>query len=88
MVDYQAVSKVVASKYRTQTVTSLLDGAKMPSEIAEQSDSDMAHISRAITELREQGITELLVDEETKKGRLYGLTESGEKVAEAVQARQ
>jgi len=88
MTDYQAVSGVVASKYRTQTVISLLNGPKMPSEIADETGSDIAHVSRAITQLADDEITKLLVDEDTKKGRLYGLTDSGEEIAEVVKERQ
>jgi len=88
MVDYNRVGSVVASKYRKQTVLALKGGPKIPSEIADESDSDIAHISRAITELANNDITELLVDESTKKGRLYGLTSEGEEVAEVVEDRE
>jgi len=88
MVDYNEVSGVVASKYRTNTVVALLDGPKMPSEIADETGADIAHVSRAITELADDGVTELLVSEDTKKGRLYGLTENGEEIAEVVKERQ
>jgi DNA-binding MarR family transcriptional regulator len=87
MVDYDALAYVENSQYRVTTVQALLEKPQIPSEIAKDSSHDMAHVSRAITELADKGITELLVSEDTKKGRLYGLTENGEEIAEVVKQR-
>jgi len=88
MVDYNQLSYVENSQYRTATVLSLQSKPQIPSEVAEKSGYDITHVSRAITELADKDITELLVSEDTKKGRLYGLTENGEEIAEVVQERQ
>jgi DNA-binding MarR family transcriptional regulator len=88
MVDYNGVSGIVASKYRTDVVLSLLNGPKMPSEIADEHNHDQAHVSRAITELADMDVAELLVSEDTKKGRLYGLTENGQELAKVVKERE
>jgi DNA-binding MarR family transcriptional regulator len=58
----------------------LQDGPATPSSIAEQTDRDIAHISRALQELRERDTVDLLVSEDVKKGRFYGLTDSGEEL--------
>lgn len=83
--DFDDVSFVKRSQYRKQTVQALTEQPQMPSEIAEGLDIDMAHISRSLTELRGEGLVELLVADSTKKGRLYGLTNAGENAAEYIQ---
>lgn len=87
-VDYKAVSHVISSSYRTAIMETLQDGFMTPSEIAEETGHGVAHISRSLSELKERDLVELLVDEGTKKGRLYDLTEKGEQVAETVAERQ
>ena len=82
--DWDAVGYIISSKYRTRVIKQLSDGPKMPSAIAEQYEQSMAHYSRAITDLREEGYTKLLVDEDTKKGRLYALTDKAEEIVEPV----
>lgn len=83
-VDHNAVSYVISSQPRVATVEQLLNQASTPSEIGEGCEHDVAHISRALSELVDEGVVELLVDEDRKKGRLYGLTENGYPVAEYV----
>lgn len=81
--DYDAVSYVVSSSYREAVIDSLTH-PKTPSQIRDTASNHigLAHISRALGELQEKGYVELLVDEDTKKGRLYDLTEKGEMVAQ------
>ena len=82
--DWDAVSQVICSQYRETVIKALHERPQTPSEI----DHDqMPHISRALQYLREAGLVELLVPEDRKKGRIYGLTERGREVAEAVEAR-
>lgn len=77
-------SYVVSSKYRVATITHLSDGPATPSQIATDSGLKITHISRALAELREKGLVDLLVSEDRKKGRVYGLTEDGRAVTEMV----
>jgi len=81
--DYDKLGYAKASTYRTEVIKAI-DGPVLPSELEEQTDIEQAHVSRALNELREEGVTELLVSEDTKKGRLYGLTEEGEDIKEAL----
>ena len=71
---------VVASGYREAIVTELDDGAATPSELAEETDLELSNVSRALTQLRgrDSPVVELLVNEDRKQGRLYGLTEYGQ----------
>lgn len=82
--DYNAVSYVKSSKYRTAVLTNL-SHPKIPSELTEDTEFEQAHISRALGELQDKDIVELLVDEDTKKGRLYRLTEKGENIQAKMQ---
>ena len=85
--DWDEVSYVIRSTPREFVIKSLCEGPKTPGEIRDETEIDIAHISRGVTQLQERGLTELLVDENTKKGRLYGLTDEGQEVAEAVESR-
>ena len=60
----------------------LVEGPATPSRIAADKGIAIAHVSRALSGLREdeRGMVELLVSEEQKKGRVYGITEKGEAV--------
>jgi DNA-binding transcriptional ArsR family regulator len=71
---------VAGSRYRQAVCSYLADeGASIPSDIAEATELAQPHVSRALSELREAGVVELLVPESTTKGRLYDLTETGER---------
>ena len=71
------VSHVVSSHYRDATLTRLADGPAPPSRIADDTDMRLAHVSRALQELSDADLAELLVSEERKKGRVYGITDHG-----------
>ena len=76
------LSYVKISQYRTK-VMSIMDREelKIPSQIAEESDIIQNHISKTIKQLKDHELIEC-VNPEVKQGRLYRLTETGEKVAE------
>jgi DNA-binding MarR family transcriptional regulator len=74
------VSFVISSRYRTVVMHALREGAATPSTIAGEADVGITHVSRALQRLRDRGVVELLVSEDRKKGRLYGLSESGERL--------
>lgn len=79
--DFDLLSFVKRSDYRRETVECLASQPMMPSEISSETGTDIAHVSRALTEMREKDITNLLVSEDTKRGRIYNLTAEGEKIA-------
>jgi len=76
------VSYIIASDYRVATVEALNDGMATPSTICEfhggRQEIAIAHVSRALQELKEKGMVDLLVSEDRQKGRIYGLTEQGQ----------
>lgn len=77
-VDMETVSWLVASEYRMKTCESLSDSMGTPTGVADDVGKDIAHVSRAIQEMRGRGLVELLSDDDQKKGRIYTLTETGE----------
>ncbi|WP_416839606.1 ArsR family transcriptional regulator [Haloferax sp. DFSO52] len=82
---WDSAGYIASSRYRL-TVCEYLsaNGSGLPSRIAVETDLAQPHVSRALSELREQGIVELLVPDSQQKGRLYGLTDLGELAYERV----
>lgn len=80
-IDYDAVSFVVLSKYRDEVFAALEEKPQRPSDISGD-DLPMSPVSRALQELRERGLVELLVSEDVRKGRFYGLTDRGQRIAD------
>lgn len=72
----QALSLIKASKYREEIMNAIGDNIKLPSEISAQTDIRLNHVSSVLRTLKEHGLVECL-NEESKRGRLYKLTELG-----------
>lgn len=81
------VGYVIASKYRQGVVETLADGSAMPSEIVDATGHGATHVSRALKRLRDRGVIELHVPEDTTRGRIHGLTTTGHEVVERLQER-
>lgn len=77
-VDWDDISFVISSRYRVASLRRLADGPATPSQIAADEDVGIAHVSRALQALRDRELVELLVSDHRKKGRVYGLTDTGE----------
>jgi len=87
--DYEALSYIVASDYRTGVVLALADtGPLTPSEITGRVDFSGSHVSRALGELREQGAVDLLVPDAVRKGRLHGLSDAGKSAVPELRKRE
>ncbi len=78
------VSIVISSTSRTDVLDRLATGPATPSQLAADTEQDIAYISRALSELREHALVELLVSDERQKGRVYGITERGTDVWETI----
>jgi len=72
------------SSYRAKTVKSLKDEVKIPTQIAKDAGIRPNHISKVLSELKAQGIAEC-INPEVRKGRLYRLTDLGEKIVENIE---
>jgi DNA-binding transcriptional ArsR family regulator len=84
-VDWDEISYVISSHYRVEVLQRLSEGPATPSQIASDSDIAIAHISRALSGLRDKEMVTLLVSEDRKKGRVYGITDKGESVWETIE---
>jgi len=76
---------VVGSKYRLSVLDQLDDGPRTPSAIASNTGADLSNVSRALQQLREEGLAELLVAESRRKGRIYGITDRGEEIHDRIE---
>ena len=81
------VGYVISSRYRVLVLKRLMEGPATPSLIAADSESSITHISRALQQLREQSHVTLLVSEDRKKGRVYGITDEGRSVWKMLDAK-
>lgn len=84
--DWDEISYVISSRYRVSVLQRLADSPATPSQIAEDSDCPIAHVSRALRGLRERDLVDLLVSEDRQKGRVYGITDEGTEVWETIEA--
>lgn len=79
--DYDDVGWVVSSQYRLAVLKNLDESPGTPTAITQDTDvPGIAHVSRALQELRDREMVDLLVSEDRKKGRIYGITDGGEAV--------
>jgi DNA-binding MarR family transcriptional regulator len=77
---WDEIGYVLSSRYRVAVLRRLAEGPAIPSQIASDTDLNISHISRALQGLRERSLVSLLVSEDRRKGRVYGITEKGEEV--------
>ena len=77
------ISYVNISKYRTKVMKSLDGEVLIPSQIAKNSGIRTNHISKVLSELRAHGLVEC-INPEVRKGRLYRLTEKGDKLVKNI----
>lgn len=75
------INYVKRSQYRLKVMKSLDGEAKIPSEIASDTEIYQNHISNVLKQLNEHELIEC-INPEVRKGRLYRLTDKGEKVSE------
>ena len=84
--NWDEISYCISSRYRIVALSRLAEGPATPSQIATDADVGIAHISRALQELKERSLVALLVSEDRKKGRVYGMTDTGQETWETVEA--
>lgn len=85
--DWDVVGYVISSDHRTLVLGRLAEGPATPTQIATDVDLAATHVSRALNSLRERDLVELLVPEERRKGRVYGITEKGTEAWDVIQAK-
>lgn len=85
--DWDVVGYVISSDHRTKVLGRLSDGPATPTQIATDVDLSVTHVSRALSSLRERGLVELLVPEDRRKGRVYGITTEGSEAWDVIQTK-
>ncbi|WP_407380919.1 transcriptional regulator [Methanobrevibacter sp.] len=73
---YRKLGYIKVSPYRTNTLKSIGDDMKMPSEIARDIGIRTSQVSAALADLKKQNLV-VCVNEEVRKGRLYRCTDNG-----------
>jgi len=71
-----AISLLKSSGYRLKIIQAISDDTLTPSEIANKIDIRLNHVSMFLKDLKENNLVKCL-NEDTRKGRLYELTEAG-----------
>jgi len=84
--EWNEIGYIISSQYRVAVLRRLAEGPATPSRIASDTGINIAHVSRALQELRDRGLVELLVPEDRKKGRIYGITDEGHAVWTEIQS--
>ena len=72
-----AISLLKYSEYRLKIIKAIGKDTVTPSEIAEKIGIRLNHVSTFLKELKENNLVKCL-NENTRKGRLYELTELGQ----------
>ena len=72
-----AISLLKSSEYRLNIIKAIGKETVTPSEIAEKIGIRLNHVSMFLKELKENNLVKCL-NEDTRKGRLYELTELGQ----------
>ena len=77
---WQDVSYIISSEYRKK-VLEKLNSPKTPSKLSKEIDINIAHISRALSELETKKMVKCLTPN-SNKGKLYLITNYGKNVLE------
>jgi len=77
------ISYVTISKNRTKVMKTLYGTVKIPSKISKDTGILTNHVSSLLGKLKKHGLVEC-INPEARKGRLYRLTDKGEKVVENI----
>ncbi len=75
------LSYILSSKRRYKIIIALYNKIYTPSALSEKTNLKIHDLSKILSELRDKGIVEC-INPNAKKGRLYRLTKTGEKIIE------
>lgn len=79
----EEIDYVNRSQYRLKVMKSLDGEVKIPSEIAKDAEIFQNHISNTLGQLKEHKLIEC-INPEVKRGRLYRLTDKGERIIKKI----
>lgn len=75
-------SFILRAPHRVKVMRRLMKGTAMPTQIRDDTKLEYSRITESVNSLKEQDLVELIVNEDTKRGRLYTVTDRGEEVWE------
>jgi predicted transcriptional regulator len=78
---------VVASVYRMRVLLSLYNHPKTPSQVSNETNLALAHVSRALKQLSQKNLVVCLTPNMVK-GKVYSLTEKGKLVVSIIKENQ
>jgi len=84
-ISYTALGYVQASEYRKRVLFALKSGLLRPKDIADQTKYPQSHVSNTLSELVKQNLV-ACVNPESRKGRLYKLTDEGHVILEYIES--
>jgi len=84
--EWEKLGYILASKYRQEIILTLAEGEKTPKEIAKETGFYLSHVSSTLSELETEGFVACLTPK-LRRGKLFGLTEIGWKIAREIQKR-
>lgn len=82
-----AISLLKSSEYRSKIMQAIGNNTLTPSEIANKINIRLNHVSLFLRELKDKKLVKCL-NEESRKGRLYELTELGKNAISKVNQKQ
>ena len=74
----------MASLYRVKAMKALDGEVKIPTQIADDADIRINHVSKILSELKAKEMIEC-INEDQKKGRLYHLTSIGDEIVDKLE---
>ena len=81
---WEEVGYVMASKCRETIIRKLSKKNFMPSNLAKETNFRLSHISRALKELKIKNLI-ICLNNESRKGKIYSLTDSGKQVLKLIE---
>jgi len=82
-IDWEKYGWVKSSDYRQNILLELDDFPQTPTDLRDKTEFHRSHISSVLQDLADEDLVECL-NPDAKKGRVYGLTEEGEQIVEAL----
>lgn len=79
----EQIDFVKRSKHRTRILKSLDEYPQMPSELSKNTGITPHHVSHTLRQLKDYELI-VCINPEVRKGRIYKLTDKGEKVLKAL----
>lgn len=82
-IDWEKYGWVKSSDYRQEILLKLNEFPQTPTDLRDKTEFHRSHISSVLQDLDDHDLVECL-NPDAKKGRVYGLTDEGEEIVEAL----